>query len=78
VVDPDLARTARAINENPLTPREQEVLWIATDGATTAEIAGRLSVSSTTVRNHRSRAFARIGVRNRMDAIRIASEYEWL
>jgi two-component system response regulator DesR len=78
VVDPDLARTARAINENPLTPREQEILRIAADGASTAEIADRLSVSSKTVRNHLSRAFVRIGARNRMDAIRIASEHEWL
>lgn len=77
-VDPDLARTARAINENPLTPREQEILRIAADGSSTAEIADRLSVSSKTVRNHLSRVFVRIGARNRMDAIRIASEREWL
>lgn len=77
VVDPDLARTARAINENPLTPREQEILRIAADGASTAEIADRLSLSSKTVRNHLSRVFVRIGARNRMDAIRIASEHEW-
>ncbi|MDN3353054.1 response regulator transcription factor [Actinomadura sp. DC4] len=78
VVDPDLARTARAINENPLTPREQEVLRIAADGATTDEIAALLSVSAKTVRNHLSRAFVRIGARNRLDAIRIANEHEWL
>ena len=78
VVDPDLARTARAITENPLTRREQEILRIAADGATTEEIAARLSVSSKTVRNHLSRAFVRIGARNRMDAIRIAAQHEWL
>lgn len=78
VVDPDLARTARAITENPLTRREQEILRIAAAGASTAEIADRLSLSSKTVRNHLSRAFVRIGARNRMDAIRIATEHEWL
>jgi two-component system response regulator DesR len=78
VVDPDLARTARAIIENPLTRREQEILRIAADGATTDEIAAQLSVSAKTVRNHLSRAFVRIGARNRMDAIRIATEHEWL
>jgi two-component system response regulator DesR len=78
VVDPDLARTARAINENPLTRREQEILRIAADGATTDEIAAGLSVSAKTVRNHLSRAFVRIGARNRVDAIRIATENEWL
>jgi two-component system response regulator DesR len=35
-------------------------------------------VSAKTVRNHLSRTFDRIGARNRMDAIRIASEREWL
>jgi two-component system response regulator DesR len=78
VVDPDLARTARAITENPLTRREQEILRIAADGATTDEIAAQLSVSAKTVRNHLSRVFVRIGARNRMDAIRIATEHEWL
>jgi two-component system response regulator DesR len=77
-VDPDLARTVRAITENPLTRREQEILRIAADGASTAEIAARLSLSAKTVRNHLSRVFVRIGARNRMDAIRIASEHEWL
>jgi two-component system, NarL family, response regulator DesR len=78
VVEPDLARTARAINENPLTRREKDVLRIAAGGASTAEIADELSVSAKTVRNHLSRAFVRIGARNRMDAIRIATEHEWL
>lgn len=78
VVDPDLARTARAITENPLTRREQEILRLAADGATTEEIATRLSVSAKTVRNHLSRAFDRIDARNRLDAIRIATEREWL
>jgi two-component system, NarL family, response regulator DesR len=78
VVDPDLARTAQAIHENPLTRREQQILQIAADGASTAEIADQLSVRPKTVRNHLSRVFVRIGARNRMDAIRIASEREWL
>jgi two-component system, NarL family, response regulator DesR len=78
VVDPDLARAARAITENPLTTREQEILRIAADGASTAEIAERLELSSKTVRNHLSRVFVRIGARNRLDALRIASEHDWL
>jgi len=77
VVDPELARAVRAITENPLTRREQEILRIAADGASTDEIATQLSVSAKTVRNHLSRVFVRIGARNRMDAIRIATEHEW-
>jgi two-component system, NarL family, response regulator DesR len=78
VIDPDLAGTARAVVENPLTPRELEVLRIAANGATTAEIADRLSLSVKTVRNHLSSAITRTAARNRIDAIRIASERAWL
>ncbi|GAA4618474.1 response regulator transcription factor [Actinoallomurus liliacearum] len=78
VIDPELAGTARAVEENPLTPRELEVLRIAANGATTAEIAARLSLSVKTVRNHLSSAITRIAARNRIDAIRIASERAWL
>jgi two-component system response regulator DesR len=78
VIDPELAVTARAVEENPLTPRELEVLRIAAKGATTAEIAARLSLSVKTVRNHLSSAITRTAARNRIDAIRIASERAWL
>lgn len=78
VLDPELAGTARTISENPLTPREREVLRMAAGGATTAEMADRLSVTAKTVRNHLSRIALRIGARNRVDAIRIAGESEWI
>ncbi|GAA4630026.1 response regulator transcription factor [Actinoallomurus vinaceus] len=78
VIDPELAQTARAVGENPLTPRELEVLGIAANGATTAEIADMLSLSVKTVQNHLSSAITRTGARNRIDAIRIASEHAWL
>ncbi|GAB3990204.1 response regulator transcription factor [Actinoallomurus acanthiterrae] len=78
VIDPELAQTARAVGENPLTPRELEVLRIAANGATTAEIADVLSLSVKTVRNHLSSAISRTAARNRIDAIRIASEHAWL
>lgn len=78
VTDPGLARAADSIVTNPLTPRELEVLRIAAAGATTGEIADRLSLSVKTVRNHLSRAITRTSARNRIDAIRIASEHAWL
>jgi two-component system response regulator DesR len=78
VVDPDLARTAHSIAENPLTRREREVLRLAAAGASTDEIAEHLSVTAKTVRNHLSRVFLRLGARNRVDAIRIASANKWL
>ena len=78
MLDPELARTAQTITANPLTLRECEVLRLAAAGASTAEIATRLSVTPKTVRNHLSRVSIRIGARNRIDAIRIAVDKEWI
>ena len=38
--------------ENPLTPREQEILKLAAEGKTTKEIMAALFLSSGTVRNY--------------------------
>lgn len=78
VMDPRLAPAARSIADNPLTPREREALRMAAEGATTAEIATRLSVSIKTVQNHLSSVMSRLDARNRVDAIRIATERNWL
>nr|WP_240942736.1 helix-turn-helix transcriptional regulator [Planosporangium thailandense] len=61
-----------------LTTRELEVLGLAAEGASVAEIALRLLLAPGTVRNHLSKAIAKTGARNRIDAIRIAQEAGWL
>lgn len=78
VIDPELAFAALNAEENPLTPRELEVLKLAGEGATTAEIAGELRLSVGTVRNYLSRAITKTGARNRVDAIRIVNDSGWL
>lgn len=78
VVDPTLHHAASRMAGNPLTPREADVLRIAAEGYSTAEIAGRLGLSPGTVRNHISSAISKTGTRNRIDAIRIAHEEGWL
>ena len=78
VVDPDLALTALSEGENPLTPRERDVLKASLDGASIAEIAARLVVSEGTVRNHLSIAIQKLGVRNRIEAARLAEAKGWL
>jgi two-component system response regulator DesR len=77
-LDPDLAFATLDAPVNPMTPRECDVLRLAAEGASTAEIAGLLCLTAGTVRNHISSIIAKIGARNRVDAIRIADHSGWL
>ena len=78
VVDPGLALDALTEGANPLTEREREVLAATTAQATVSEIAGILSLSEGTVRNHLSAAIQKVGARNRAEAARIARDKGWL
>ena len=78
VIDPGLALTALGERDNPLTAREREVLAVALDGATVADIAARLKLSEGTVRNHLSISIQKLGGRNRIEAARLAQEKGWL
>ena len=78
MIDPELLAGALETGESPLTPRETDVLRAAEEGISTEEIAQSLALSSTTVRNYLSNAIAKLGGRNRIDAIRIARDAGWL
>ncbi|WP_086726114.1 response regulator transcription factor [Streptomyces carpinensis] len=78
VVDPALAAAALSAGPNPLTARERDVLEASVDGATVADIAGRLHLSESTVRNYLSSAIGKTGTRNRMEAMREARQQGWL
>jgi two-component system response regulator DesR len=78
VIDPGLAGAQGHAGGNPLTGRERDVLRLAAGGAPTAEIASGLGVTQGTVRNYLSRVIGKTGARNRLDAIRIATEAGWL
>jgi two-component system, NarL family, response regulator DesR len=78
VIDPDLVAAAVEIGESPLTARETDVLRAARQGSTTEDMAAVLALSPATVRNYLSNAISKVGARNRMDAIRIASDAGWL
>ena len=77
VIDRDLA-AALAIGATPLSTREADVLRAAADGATVADIAGRLFLSEGTVRNYLSSAIGKTGARTRVEAARVAEEKGWL
>lgn len=78
VVDPELALAALSEGDNPLTRREREVLTVALEGVSIAEIATRLVVSEGTVRNHISTAIQKLGAQNRLEAARLAEQKGWL
>ncbi|MFD8983597.1 response regulator [Streptomyces sp. NPDC059564] len=78
VIDPALAAAALSAGPNPLTPRERDVLGAAADGATVADIAVRVHLSESTVRNYLSAAIGKTGTRNRMEAVRAARRQGWL
>jgi two-component system response regulator DesR len=76
-IDPELAAEAWT-EPDTLTERERQVLRLAGDGATSADIALELSLSEGTVRNYLSEAISKLGAANRVDAARIARQRGWL
>ncbi len=77
-LDPDLVAQALQIGKNPLTAREVDVLRSAADGGSTDEIGAALFLTPATVRNYLSNAIAKLGARNRIDAIRLARDAGWI
>ncbi|WEH43824.1 response regulator transcription factor [Streptomyces sp. AM 2-1-1] len=78
VVDPALAAAALGAGPSPLTGRERDALNAASGGATVADIARRLHLSESTVRNYLSSAIGKTGTRNRTEAARAARQQGWL
>jgi two-component system response regulator DesR len=76
-VDPDLATEAWS-EADPLTDRERQVLRLAAEGRSGAEIADDLDLSEGTVRNYLSEAISKVGAKNRVEAARIARVKGWL
>ena len=67
---PDVDRSAL----ESLTPREREVLRLIAGGRSNTEIADELVLSQATVKTHVGRVFAKIGARDRAQAVVYAYE----
>ena len=76
-VDPELAAHAWGVHD-PLTDRERQVLRLAGEGRSSAEIGSALTLSSGTVRNYLSEAASKLGATNRIEAARLARDKGWL
>lgn len=55
-----------------LTSREREVLQLAAEGHTNAQIAGRLQISARTVEGHRANLMRKLGLTNQTALVRFA------
>lgn len=77
-VDPDIAASALAEDDCPLTERELEVLRASRTGASVSEIAAQVHLAPGTVRNYLSAAMAKLGAGSRHAAAHRAWEEGWI
>jgi two-component system response regulator DesR len=78
VIDPQLAVEAWSEEADPLSERERQVLRLAGEGRSSADIATELSLSLGTVRNYLSDAIGKLHASNRVEAYRLARQKGWL
>lgn len=61
--------------EEPLSPRELEILQLVATGASNREIADNLVIAEGTVKNHLTNILGKLNVKDRMQAVLKAREY---
>ena len=66
------ARRGETPPDDPLTPREVEIVKLIAEARTTREIAGDLVLSEKTVERHRTNILSKLGMRDRVELVRYA------
>jgi two-component system response regulator DesR len=77
-IAPELALESWSAGQDPLSDRERQVLRLAGEGKTSAEIAKLVHLSEGTVRNYLSEAISKLNAGNRVEAYRLARNAGWL
>jgi DNA-binding NarL/FixJ family response regulator len=68
----DYLERGEAAPEDPLTPRELEIVKLVAEGYSSDEIAEALVISRKTVEHHRSHVLEKLGMRDRVELTRYA------
>ncbi len=66
------ARDGEQIHDDPLSPRESEVVKLIAEGHTSREIAGMLVIAEKTVERHRANILEKLAMRDRVELTRYA------
>jgi NarL family two-component system response regulator LiaR len=70
------ASTQEPVPGHDLTEREREVLVLMVEGLNNTQIAGRLTVSPSTIKSHVSNILAKLGVESRTEAVALSLRYK--
>jgi DNA-binding NarL/FixJ family response regulator len=65
-------RDGKSPGDDPLTPRESEIVKLVAEGHTSREIATTLVISEKTVERHRANVLEKLGMRDRVALTRYA------
>ena len=71
-------RPSEMNSAHPFSPREMEVLTLASDGLTNKEIAYRLGISERTVQFHINSIFHKTATNSRTEAVALALKNGWI
>ncbi len=66
------ARAGEELSEDPLTPREQQIVKLIAESNTNRQIAELLTISEKTVETHRANILEKLGMRDRVELTRYA------
>jgi DNA-binding NarL/FixJ family response regulator len=66
------ARAGEPLREEPLTPREIEIVQLIAESHTSRDIAEMLTISEKTVERHRANILEKLGLRDRVELTRYA------